>query len=158
MATVNGEAEVHIVCINRIDAYILLGINHTVSTIHYGPHVGSTITVVGHVCRDLGTVHGCFPCGPVTAFLHLRLTSVIAVAPTKVVGTYHGIFGIVCLAEYDAEVVPVINTRRVVGEGHHLGFLRFHLDIVSMGTPEGCRIVVGTNGQGVGHHDGLREC
>ena len=114
IAAIDGKADEEVVRINRIDADILLGIVHTVSTVHHGLYVSSTVTIVDSLDCDLGTVHGCFPCGPVTAFLHLRLTSVIAVAPAKVVGTYHGIFGIVCLAEYDAEVVPIINTRRVV--------------------------------------------
>ena len=139
MAAVNGEAEIHVVGVHRIDALILLQILVTISAFHDGLDVSSTIAIVSDIGSHLGTIHGSKPCSPVSAVFHGCRASSIAVAPTIVVGTYYSIFSSGrCVVEHDDEVVPVATTIAVVGEVDHLGLLRLHLDIVGVRTPEGC--------------------
>ena len=90
MRAIDCEAEVEVAGIDGVDACIALGIGLTIIANHYHLDIGSTIAIVGHSHLDLGTIHGLEPCTPVL-LTAAQCASVIAGAPTIVVGTYYGI-------------------------------------------------------------------
>ena len=65
---------------------------------------------IHYLCRNLCTIHRWTPNIPVSSVLHTWSTCSIAITPTIVVGTNNCIFTIVCLAQHDDEVVPVVCT------------------------------------------------
>ena len=146
MCLLNGEMEVEVVGINVIDTLVVLLISLTIVTNHDSLHVSSTITVVGNVSCYLCTIHSCSPLAPVAAFLNCSDTSIIASAPTEVVGTQHTILccTIGC-SQHNEEVVPVVTTCSVVGEVGNKRLTRINLNSFRMITPESARIVGSTN-------------
>ena len=129
MAAIHCETEVEVVCIDGVDADVVLRIGLSIVTRHDALDVGSAVALVDNLCSHLGTIHSRTPGIPVSALLHHRCTSSIAIAPTEVVGAYNGIFRIVSLTEDDDEVVPVGNTTRIIGELNRAYLMTDNLDI-----------------------------
>ena len=158
MTAVNRIVEVEIIRING-DTLILLGINLSVITQHRSLYVGRTIAIIRNSHVHLSTVHGSEPCTPVilrTAQPQVRII-VIASTPSVVVGTNHSILVIIIVRQDDHEVIPVVGTAGVVGEGSKEGLTRSHLDFIRVSTPPGCR-VVGSTETGVHLVNDLKLC
>ena len=164
VAVVNRESETHVIRINLVDTKILLSVGHAIIAYHHCLDVSSSVTIVGDIGCYLSTVHSLTPCYPflITGESADSLQVGIALVsstPTVVVSTHYSILlSDISLVEHNAEVVPVVTLRGVVGEVDHLRFLRFNLDILSMSRPPARRVVLCTQHQRGGHNDRLGEC
>ena len=161
MASINSEAEVHVVGINSADATILLYIFNTVITNHHSLDVSRAITIVGDISGNLSTIHGSAPEIPVAlSAIGLQIwIAVIASAPAPVVGTDHCIFlADVSLVQHNHEVIPVVFTIRVIGEVDNLRLLRVNLDVLCMNSPPSLAVILSTEDNRVRNNDSLRKC
>ena len=70
-------------------------------------------------------------------------TSGIAISPAVVVGTEHGIFGIVTCAKHNDEVIPIIGLPAVIGEGGHARLARADVHLVGVHRPPCAGVVRG---------------
>ena len=161
MAVINRVAEVEVVRVDVANAGVALLIGLAVIAHHDSLDISRSVTVVSDVGSHLGTIHSLQPRSPV-ALSSGRNAGSIASAPSIVVGTQDGVLTVstqaqVALDEADDEVVPVVGTAAVVGEGADECLARSYLDQVRECRPPTCR-VVGITDAGVHLVDHLELC
>ena len=158
VATVDGEAEVHVVRIHGVDADVVLRVGDAVGAIHHCADIGCAVAIVRDVCGHFSAVHCSEPCCPVGLAAACG-AGCIAVAPTEVVGAEHCILGGGgVVVEHNDKVVPVIGARAVVDEVDNLGLLRCHLDILGVNAPPCRSVVFGAQDGRARNHQRLGEC
>ena len=145
MAVINRVAEVEVVRVDVANAGVALLIGLAVIAHHDSLDISRSVTVVSDVGSHLGTIHSLQPRSPV-ALSSGRSAGSIASAPSIIVGTQDGVLTVstqaqVALDEADDEVVPVVGTAAVVGEGADECLARSYLDQVRECRPPTCRVV-----------------
>ena len=161
MAVINRVAEVEVVRVDVANAGVALLIGLAVIAHHDSLDISRSVTVVSDVGSHFGTVHSLQPRSPV-ALSSGRSAGSIASAPSIIVGTQDGVLTVstqaqVALDEADDEVVPVVGTAAVVGEGADECLARSYLDQVRECRPPTCRVVSSTDA-GVHLIDHLELC